>query len=362
MSLPESFPLQVAEGKTIPIPSVGYGTWASDGTNPTSPAKPEWIKKPIKIALDVGYRHLETAWFYGVDREIGQAIKEHGVSRSELFICSKVWPNFYAPDKVELCVDKVLQSMGTDYLDGMILHWPNAFEPISDQALEDADAGNQASFEKKGMKLENDKPVIDWKHTSEPIAKAAGKEGSIVSTWNALKEVVKKGKVRAIGVSNFGIADLKALLPHAQDIPISLNQVEVHPWFPNTELIEFHNKHGIITTCFSPFAGQKADGATLIKDPTVIKLAEKNDMGVGQLLQSWAVQRGTVPLGKSADPGKFDDQDRILLTMLGRIKANFSICRLSDGDFQTLSDLEIPNGKGRTIDWTEGWGVKLWQN
>ena len=99
----------------------------------------------------------------------------------------------------------------------------------------------------KGMKLENGKPVIDWKHTSEPIARAAGKEGSIVPTWNALKEIVKKGKVKAIGVSNFGIADLKALLPHAQDVPISINQVEAHPWFPNTELINFHNQHGIVT-------------------------------------------------------------------------------------------------------------------
>lgn len=88
------------------------------------------------------------------------------------------------------------------------------------------------------------------------------------------------------------------------DIPISCNQIEVHPWLPQNELIAFGKKNGILTTCYSPFAGQKADGATLLKDEGVQKLAKKNDMDVGQLLQSWHVQRGTVPLGKSSTPCK----------------------------------------------------------
>jgi glycerol 2-dehydrogenase (NADP+) len=120
-----------------------------------------------------------------------------------------------------------------------------------------------------------------------------------VSTWQAMQKLVSSGKTRAIGVSNFSISDLKEILPHAKDIPVSCNQVEVHPWLPQTELIEFHKQHGIVTTCYSPFAGQKADGATLLKDKKVLDLASKNQMDVGQLLQSWAVQRGTVPLGKS---------------------------------------------------------------
>lgn len=306
MALPRSFPIQVAGGRSIYIPSVGYGTWASDGSSPTTPAKPEWIKNALKLAMDAGYRHLDTAWFYGVDEEIGAAIRDHDVPRSELFICSKLWPNFYHPDAIELGCDKILASMQTDYLDGLLLHWPTAFEPTSQAALKDASAANQASLTTKGMQLTSSGDlVIDWTHTSEPIARAAGHDqGSLVPTWNAMKALVKKGKARAIGVSNFGIADLKALLPHAQDVPISFNQVEAHPWFPNTELVEFARAHGILTTCFSPFAGQKADGATLIQDPTVQMLAKKNDMGVGQLLQSWAVQRGTVPLGKSGDKGE----------------------------------------------------------
>lgn len=112
------------------------------------------------------------------------------------------------------------------------------------------------------------------------------------------------GKARTIGLSNFSITDIKDLLPHVKDAPISCNQIEVHPWLPQNELIQLAKENGILTTCYSPFAGQKEDGATLLKDATVIKLAEKNSMDVGQLLQSWAVQRGTVPLGKSSTPGK----------------------------------------------------------
>lgn len=226
----------------------------------------------------------------------------------KLFISTKIWPNFYHPDYVEVCCDKILQGMQIDYIDSLLLHWPCGFKPISLERLNDASAQDQASMEKKCMALTDDgKLVIDWQWTSEPIARAGGHpEGSIVPTWKAMEKLVEKGKTRAIGVSNFDIADFKALLPHVT-IPIAVNQVEVHPWFPNTELINFSKEHGIVTSCFSPFAGQKADGATLIHDPTVKKLAEKNNMGVGQLLQSWAVQRGTVPLGKSGNEGKHDN-------------------------------------------------------
>jgi len=128
---------------------------------------------------------------------------------------------------------------------------------------------------------------------------STGEKGSFIPTWNALKRLVATGKTRAVGVSNFSINDLKDIIPHAADVPISCNQIEVHPWLPNNELISFMRDHGILATCYSPFAGQQADGKTLLKDPTVVKLADENAVDIGQLLQSWAVQRGTVPLGKS---------------------------------------------------------------
>lgn len=186
---------------------------------------------------------------------------------------------------------------------------------------------------------------MDWANTSSPIAAKAGQQGSFIPTWQAMQELVKKGKCRAVGVSNFSIADMEELLPFSKEVPISCNQIEVHPWLPQKEIIEWSNKHGILTTCYSPFAGQKSDGKTLLKDTQVVELAAKNGVDVGQLLQSWAVQRGTIPLGKSATPK--------------RIKSNLAIQKLSDEDMKVLDSLELPNGEGRTVDLGSDWGVEL---
>jgi len=146
-----------------------------------------------------------------------------------------------------------------------------------------------------------------------------------------MQKLVSTGKTRAVGISNFSITDIKALLPHQDEVPISCNQIEVHPWFPQTQLIEFHKEHNILTTCYSPFAGQKKDGATLVKDETVQRLAKESGLEEGQLLQSWAVQRRTIPLGKSATES--------------RIKSNLNVQKLSDEHIKALDQLEIPNGK-----------------
>ncbi|KIY04127.1 uncharacterized protein Z520_00819 [Fonsecaea multimorphosa CBS 102226] len=304
MALPTHFPLQITGGKTVQIPSIGFGTWGG--------GNPEWCKDATLTALKLGYRHLDCAWMYGVDEEVGAAIRESGIPRSELFITTKFWPHFSAPENVELCLDQCLKRMGLDYVDLFLAHWPVAFKPISRDALENAD------------------------------------KRSFVPTWQAMQRLVSTGKTRAVGVSNFSISEVKEILPYAQEVPISCNQVEVHPWLPNNELIAFMKEHGILVTCYSPFAGQKADGETLLKDPTVKKIAEKNGMDVGQLLQSWAVQRGTVPLGKSQTKA--------------RIKSNLAVRELSPEDMKALDKLEIPNGKGRTIDYSDEWGVNLFTN
>ena len=286
---------------------------------------------------------------YGVDEAVGAAIKESGIPREEIFVTSKFWPHFGHPDNVELCLDKILKGMGLDYIDLYLAHWPCVWNPHSRAALEKARSGPDAEKEDTGQIFDHeDMPWVDWAHTVSNIAKRKGHKGSFVPTWKAMRECVNNGKTRAIGLSNFSIPEIEELLPHEGDIPISCNQVEVHPWLPQNELIDFANKHGIVITCFSPFAGQKEDGATLLKDDKVIQLAEKNGMDVGQLLQSWAVQRGTVPLGKSATPR--------------RIKSNLAVRKLSEEDMKALNDLEIPDGQGRTIDFSDSWGIPLFRN
>lgn len=163
-----------------------------------------------------------------------------------------------------------------------------------------------------------------------------------------MKSLVRAGKTRAIGLSNFSIAELADIMPHATDIPISCNQIEVHPWLPQKELVAYGKENGILTTCYSPFAGQKSDGATLLKDATILELAKKNDMDVGQLLQSWAVGRGTVPLGKSATPS--------------RIRSNLAIRKLGEEDTKAIDALAQPGDEGRTVDFRQRWGVPLHKN
>ena len=266
-----------------------------------------------------------------------------------MLIWFQFWPHFGHPDNVELCLDKILKNMGLEYVDLYLSHWPCVFKPVSRQALENARAGPNLSDEDRGILSEgSEKPEIDWERCTASIGKHTDHESSFVPTWKAMQACVKTGKTRAVGLSNFSISEIQELLPHEGDVPISCNQVEVHPWLPQNELVDFARKNEILITCYSPFAGQKKDGATLLKDEKVIKLAEKNKMDVGQLLQSWAVQRDTSPLGKSATTS--------------RIKSNLDVQRLSDEDMKALNDMALPDNQGRTVATNGAWGLPLYKD
>lgn len=238
-----------------------------------------------------------------VDNEVGAAIGDSKVPRSELFITSKFWPHFGAPENVEKCLDLCLQNMGIDYLDLFLAHWPVVLEATSDISTAKAFPG-ATDAEKAIATAADGKAIVDWAHTCQSIAAANDQRGTFVPTWQAMQRLIATGKVRAVGVSNFNITQLQEILSVGGAVPVSCNQVEAHPWFPNTQLLEFMHEAEIMTTVYCPFAGQKKGGTSLIEDPLVVRLARKNGMGVGQLLQSWAVQRGTIPLGKSQTPGQ----------------------------------------------------------
>ena len=193
--------------------------------------------------------------------------------------------------------------MELDYLDLFLAHWPVTFQ-AGDNIATARSFQNATTADRGEVNGEDGRKLIDWEHSCETIAAANGKKGSYKPTWRELQRLVGTGKVRAVGVSNFNIEQLQEVLSVGGDVPVSCNQIEAHPWLPNTELITFMRTEGILATAYSPFA-PKSEGPTLIGDPEVTRLAKKNDMGVGQLLQSWAVQRGTIPLGKSQTPGKW---------------------------------------------------------
>lgn len=234
---------------------------------------------------------------------MGVAIRESKVPRNELFITSKFWPQFGAPENVKKCLDVCLQNMGIDYLDLFLAHWPVVLKAASN--LSTAKSGPGATDADKGIATDtNGKPIVDWAHTCQSIAAANDRVGTFVPTWRAMQRLVTTGKVRAVGVSNFNIAQLQEILSAGGEVPVSCNQIEAHPRFPNTQLLDFMQEADIMKAVYSPLGGQKEGGIALRENPFVVRLAKKNQMGVGQLLHSWAVQRGTIPIGKSQTLGE----------------------------------------------------------
>lgn len=194
--------------------------------------------------------------------------------------------------------------MGLDHIDLFLAHWPVTLQVRADR-IDSAKAFPDATNDDKAIVTDvNGKPVVDWTHTAESIAVANGNNGSYKPTWRAMQKLVGTGKVQAVGVSNFNTEQLQEVLSVGGEVPVSCNQVEAHPWFPNTQLLSFMKDQGILATVYCPFAGPGTSGKRLVEDPVVKKIAAKNGLGIGQLLQSWAVQRGTIPLGKSQDAGK----------------------------------------------------------
>ncbi|KAF4965513.1 hypothetical protein FSARC_6693 [Fusarium sarcochroum] len=342
MTLPATFPMRVANNKIVQVPSVGFGTFAAEN--------PDWCTDAVATALKAGYRHLDTAWEYGVEAQIAQGIRQSGVPRSEIFITSKFWPQFAAPENVEKALDITLEALETDYIDLFLAHFPVAIKPAGNLFK----ARNFLGATPKDQKAATDKNgnyVPDPEHCSGSLAKLNGGEGSFVPTWLVMKALVQSGKCRAVGVSNFEIEHLEELRPHAShdDVPISCNQVEAHPWFPNNDLLDLMRTQGILATIYSPFAPRAfpADGPTsgepfrpkgvlLIDEPSVKDIARRNEMDVGQVLQSWAVQRGTIPLAKSQNPT--------------RIQSNLSVRELPQDDLRLLEALAFPGLSGKSFD------------
>ncbi|MGT2911443.1 aldo/keto reductase [Streptococcus cameli] len=232
----------------VTIPKVGFGTWQiPDG---------EEAFNSVKHALEVGYRHIDTAQIYGNEVSVGKAIAESDVARKDIFLTTKVWNDKHDYDLAKASIDESLKKLGVDYVDLLLIHWPN---PV---ALRENDA---------------------WK---------AGNAGA----WKAMEEAYNEGKVRAIGVSNFMIHHLEALLETAEIVP-HVNQVLLAPGCPQAELDAFCQKHNILLEAYSPLGT-----GSIFKNEEVAKLAEKYNKSVAQVALRWSLEKGFLPLPKSVTP------------------------------------------------------------
>ncbi|KDQ52165.1 hypothetical protein JAAARDRAFT_40515 [Jaapia argillacea MUCL 33604] len=289
------------------IPAIGLGTWQS---------KPGEVKSAVEYALkEAGYRHIDCAWAYGNEKEVGDGIKASGVPRSEIFITSKLWGTFHT--KVEECLDQTLAKLGTDYLDLYLIHWPIPLNPN----------GNDPVF----PKLPDGTRDIDhaW---------------DLKDTWKQMEAVYKKGKVKAIGVSNFSEKKLEEILPTAEVVPAA-NQLELHLYNPQHKLLAYLKSKGIVAQAYSPLG---STNTPLFADETATELAAKYQLQPADILLGYLLAKGMVVLPKSVTPA------RIASNFKGAIAA---LEKLDQADVERLDGV-APGGKQKRFI-TPPWGVDL---
>ena len=226
----------------IKIPKVGFGTWQSkDGDE---------AYNAVKVALEAGYRHIDTAAVYKNEVSVGKAIADSGIPREELFITTKLWAVGTTEDAAA-ALEESLEKLGLDYVDLYLIHWPNPKEFRPD-------------FETRNANV-----------------------------WKAMEAAVKAGKVRAIGVSNFHPRHLIPLLKVAEIKP-AVNQILVNPSDQQQEIVDFNLDHNILTEAYSPLGTGK-----IFDVPELQELAEKYGKTVAQVVLRWSLHKGYLPLPKS---------------------------------------------------------------
>ncbi|KAI1424383.1 NADP-dependent oxidoreductase domain-containing protein [Xylaria sp. FL1777] len=303
----------------VKIPALGFGTFANEG------AKGETYKA-VKCALQVGYRHLDCAWFYLNEGEVGEAIRDflkenQSVKREEIFITTKVWNHLHEPEDVKWSLENSLQNFGLDYVDLFIVHWPIAAERNDDYTVKIGADG---------------KYVINKDLTENPEP-----------TWRAMEELLASGKTRSIGVSNWTIPGLKKLLGFAKVKP-QVNQVEVHPFLPNDELVQFCQANDIVVQAYSPLGSQDqvpTTGEKVRTNKTLNEVADRSGHTLAQVLLAWGLRRGYIVLPKSSTPS--------------RIESNAQIPELSDADFEAVQ--EVAKGRhARFVNMKGVFGYDVW--
>lgn len=226
----------------VKIPCVGYGTWQTPS---------EITKESVRTALDVGYRHIDTAAAYGNEEAVGEGIRESGVNREDIFLTTKHWVMERGYTKTIAAVEASLKALNTDYLDLYLVHWPCA-----------------------------EKASPQWKEIN-------------AATWRAFEKMYRDGKIRALGVSNFLPQHLAALEETAEIRPM-VNQIEIHPGYCQAELTQWCLDHGMVVEAWSPLGC----GAVL-SNPIVEQIAKAHGKSVAQVCLRFVLQQGAVPLTKS---------------------------------------------------------------
>ena len=262
----------------VSIPAVGFGTWQTpDGCTAVS---------AVKAALCGGYSHIDTAAVYGNEESVGRGVRESLADRSDLFVTGKLWNTERGYDKTIAAFEKTLQDLDTDYLDLYLIHWPASPRQYS-----------------------------NWREINS-------------ETWRALETLYDQGKVRAIGVSNFGVSHLEALLEDCRISPM-VNQIEVHPGQNQTEIVDFCRDYDILVEAWSPLGTGR-----MLANPVLNEIGTAHDKSAAQVCIRWLLQRGILPLPKSVTPH--------------RIAENIDVFdfELTDEDMNRINEIPYFGGSG----------------
>ncbi|HEV7948844.1 MAG TPA: aldo/keto reductase [Glaciihabitans sp.] len=228
----------------IQIPQLGFGVFQID---------PSETKAATLQALEVGYRHIDTAEMYGNEKEVGEAVRESGIDRSEIFVTSKLNNSFHDRDDALGAFEGTLAALDIDYLDMFLIHWPM--------------------------------PEV----------------GNYVETWKAMEEMYASGRVKAIGVSNFHATHLQRLFDETDTVP-AVNQIEAHPYLTQDALRAFNAKHGIATEAWSPIAQ-----GNVLEDPALVAIAERVGKSTAQVTLRWHIQLGSIVFPKSVTRSRVEE-------------------------------------------------------
>jgi 2,5-diketo-D-gluconate reductase A len=249
------------------IPQLGFGVFQ---------IPPKDTARAVSVALEAGYRHIDTAEMYGNEQGVGEAVRSSGLDRTDVFITSKLNNGFHRPDEARRAFAQTLDVLVTEYVDLFLIHWPL--------------------------------PTLY--------------DGDFVSTWKTLEEFRRDGRARSIGVSNFQVAHLERLAAESDVVP-AVNQIELHPYFGNSEVDAYGRAHGIATEAWAPIAQGKVLG-----DPALNEIADRLGKSPAQVALRWHIQRGNIVFPKSTTPA--------------RIRENFELFdfQLEPGDIEKIDALD----------------------
>jgi 2,5-diketo-D-gluconate reductase A len=248
MTTPAIPTIELNDGTTIP--QLGFGVFQ---------VPPDETARAVELALEAGYRHVDTAEMYRNERGVGEAVRASGLGRDEVYITSKLNNGYHEPDVARRAFDRTLEELGMDHVDLFLIHWPL--------------------------------PTLY--------------DGDFVSTWKTLEEFKADGRARSIGVSNFEIAHLERLAAETETVPV-VNQIEAHPYLLNDDVRTYGESHGIATEAWSPIAQGE-----VLDDPVIVAIAGEVGRTPAQVTLRWHIQRGSIVFPKSTTPARIAENIRL---------------------------------------------------